>query len=179
MSDQRGQPPMSDQREQPPMCGHQSQSHIHHQQSQPLMPHQQNQQGTWLLQRLEDGQQVVLSPHLLVVLQAIVRFTYNTVSDFITNPDYFRAPHHTCALSGADWVQELLSGHPERIRNELGVYRSTFTVLLKAIQTLGLQSSRYVSIEEQLAIFLYTVVTGLSCRHVGERFQRSSDTVTK
>jgi hypothetical protein len=143
------------------------------------MHHQQNQQGSWLLLRQDDGQVVVLSPHLLVIIQSLVRFTYNTVSDFIANPDYFHTPHHTYALSGADWVQELLSGHPERIRNELGIYRSTFTVLLKAIQTLGLRSSRHVSIEEQLSIFLYTVVTGLSCTHVGERFQRSSDTITK
>ncbi|KIK78574.1 hypothetical protein PAXRUDRAFT_163638, partial [Paxillus rubicundulus Ve08.2h10] len=36
-----------------------------------------------------------------------------------------------------------------------------------------------VSIEEQLGIFLYTCVTGLSSCHVGERFQCSPDTVTK
>ena len=78
-----------------------------------------------------------------------------------------------------DWVQELLSGHPECIRNELGVHRSTFIVLLKAIQTLGLQSSHHVPIEEQLSIFLYTVVTGKSFADVGERFQRSSSTINK
>ncbi|KIK71790.1 hypothetical protein PAXRUDRAFT_676657, partial [Paxillus rubicundulus Ve08.2h10] len=33
--------------------------------------------------------------------------------------------------------------------------------------------------EEQLGIFLYTCVTGLSSRHVGERFQHSPDTITK
>ena len=36
-----------------------------------------------------------------------------------------------------------------------------------------------VSVEEQLGIYLYTCVTGLSSRLVGERFQRSIDTVTK
>jgi hypothetical protein len=36
-----------------------------------------------------------------------------------------------------------------------------------------------VSVEEQLSIFLYTCVTGLSSRLVGERFQRSPDTVTR
>ncbi|KIK73416.1 hypothetical protein PAXRUDRAFT_37870, partial [Paxillus rubicundulus Ve08.2h10] len=36
-----------------------------------------------------------------------------------------------------------------------------------------------VSVEEQLGIFLYTCVTGLSSCHVGERFQRSPDTVTR
>ncbi|KAH7917968.1 hypothetical protein BV22DRAFT_976376, partial [Leucogyrophana mollusca] len=36
-----------------------------------------------------------------------------------------------------------------------------------------------VTLEEQLAIFLYACVTGLSSRHLGERFQRSPDTITK
>ena len=81
--------------------------------------------------------------------------------------------------SGEEWVQELLSGHPQRIRNELGVNRGTFTILCKAIQSLDITSSCHVSIEEQLAIFLYTAVTGLSCTHVGERFQPSPSTITK
>ncbi|KIK73911.1 hypothetical protein PAXRUDRAFT_89205, partial [Paxillus rubicundulus Ve08.2h10] len=34
-------------------------------------------------------------------------------------------------------------------------------------------------VEEQLGIFMYTCVTGLSSRHVGERFQRSPDTVMR
>jgi hypothetical protein len=50
-------------------------------------------------------------------------------------------PYHTSALSGADWVDELLTGHPERIRVELGIYRSTFIVLLKAMYKSGVQSS--------------------------------------
>lgn len=169
---------MSDQQAQPPMCGQQSQPLTHLQHDQPLMYHQRNQQD-WLILRRVDGQLAILSPYVLSILQALVRFTHNTTSDSITAPDYPHTQHHTSALSGADWVHELLSGHPERIRNELGVYRSTFTVLLKAIQMLGLRSSRHISIEEQLAIFLYTVVTGLSCTHVGERFQRSPDTITK
>jgi hypothetical protein len=34
-------------------------------------------------------------------------------------------------------------------------------------------------LEEQLAIFLYACVTGLSVRHLGEHFQRSNDTISK
>jgi hypothetical protein len=74
---------------------------------------------------------------------------------------------HTSAPSEADWVHELLTGDPQCIQNELDVSRATFTVLLKAIRTLGPQSSCHVSIEEQLSIFLYTVVTCLPCTHVG------------
>ncbi|KAJ7081525.1 hypothetical protein C8R44DRAFT_527075, partial [Mycena epipterygia] len=43
----------------------------------------------------------------------------------------------------------------------------------------GLTHSKHVTLEEQVAIFLYTCVTGLSIRHVGERFQRSNETISK
>ncbi|TFK16779.1 hypothetical protein FA15DRAFT_606434, partial [Coprinopsis marcescibilis] len=36
-----------------------------------------------------------------------------------------------------------------------------------------------VSVKEQAAIFLYMCVTGLSVWHVGERFQRSNETVSR
>ena len=42
-----------------------------------------------------------------------------------------------------------------------------------------LTDSQYITLEEQLAIFLYGCVTGLSVHHLGERFQRANDTVAK
>ncbi|KAF8585089.1 hypothetical protein K439DRAFT_1344279, partial [Ramaria rubella] len=44
---------------------------------------------------------------------------------------------------------------------------------------LGLRSSWYVTLCEQLAIFLYTCVMGLSVGHVGECFQWSNNTISK
>jgi len=90
-----------------------------------------------------------------------------------------RIPYHTSILTGEMWVNELLSGHPRRFRTELGVNRSTFILLVKAMQSLGLQSSRHVSIEEQVAIFLFISVTGNTSVHTGERFQHSTSTITK
>jgi hypothetical protein len=113
-----------------------------------------------------------MEPHLVAVLQIIsilVCMSCRRVIDRIT-AQYHCTPYHTSALSGEDWVQELLSGHPQCIRNELGIYQSTFIVLIKALQMLGLKSLHHVSIEEQLAIFLYTAVTGLSCSYIGECF---------
>ncbi|EGO03241.1 hypothetical protein SERLA73DRAFT_69145 [Serpula lacrymans var. lacrymans S7.3] len=60
-------------------------------------------------------------------------------------------PYHTSILTGHGWVLELLQGHPDRIHAELGVRRHVF-----------------LNLEEQLAIFLYTSVIGLSVRHLGE-----------
>ena len=88
-----------------------------------------------------------------------------------TDPLYNMLPYHTSALSGADWVQELISGHPECIRNELGVHKHVFHALMEEMQ--------HVYLEEQLTIFLYTCVTGLSLWHVCECFQHLGDTVSE
>jgi len=90
-----------------------------------------------------------------------------------------REPYHTSVLTGEGWVMELLEGHPKRIRSELGVSRDVFLELIMELRELGHGDSRYVSLEEQLAIFLYMSVTGLTIRHVGERFQRSNETISK
>jgi hypothetical protein len=90
-----------------------------------------------------------------------------------------RTPYHTSILSGEAWVQELLTGYPMRICNELGVYWQTFFTLVQTLQDIGIRSLHYVTIEEQVAIFLYTVVTELSSTHVGEHFQQSPGTIQK
>ena len=145
------------------------------------MSDQQSQQQDNQLELQEQNRRVVLSPRALKLVQIIdvlVRLTYIVVMERLTARTP-RIPYHTSALSGEDWVNELLSGHPWRIQVELGVYRGTFTVLVKAMEDLNIHSSRHVSIEEQVSIFLYTMVTGLTCTHIRERFQRSSSTITK
>lgn len=88
-------------------------------------------------------------------------------------------PYHTSILTGAGWLMELLLGHPDRIRCELGVRKHVFEALINELRSMGYGDNRYVCLEEQLGIFLYTCVTGLTSRHVGERFQRSNDTITR
>jgi hypothetical protein len=113
----------------------------------------------------QDGQ-VVLPPHhraLIELAAVIIKITCNIALESVASN--CRTPYHTSALSGADWVYELLNGHPQCIWNELGISRSTFIILLKSMQVLDVKSLRHVSIEE-LSIFLYTIVTGLSCTHV-------------
>lgn len=92
---------------------------------------------------------------------------------------YDKTPYHDSALSGAAWVCELLRGHPKRIRKELGVHKYVFRALIVALQDAGYTRSKFVTLEEQLAIFLYTCVTGLSLVHVCERFQRATETASK
>ena len=90
-----------------------------------------------------------------------------------------RMPFNTSPYIGIDWVHELVTGHPRRIRTQLHVEWSTFILLVKAMQSLGLQSSHHIPLEEQLLIFLYTAALGLGCDFVSERFQRSPSTITK
>ena len=75
---------------------------------------------------------------------------------------YVKQPYHTSILSGEGWVQELLNGHPGCIQCELGITKDDFRLLILELQFMGHTGSRYVSLEEQLAIFLYTCVTGLT-----------------
>ncbi|KIK13049.1 hypothetical protein PISMIDRAFT_18263 [Pisolithus microcarpus 441] len=86
--------------------------------------------------------------------------------------------YHTSILSGRGWILELLNGHPERIRTELGVHKHIFKLLVEELQQIGYTHSKYVTLQEQLGIFLYITVTGLTTRHVGERFQWSNGTIS-
>lgn len=92
---------------------------------------------------------------------------------------YDKTPYHTSALTGEMWVFELINGHSEQICNELGVHKHIFLGLCNDLRRYGHQNSKHVTLEEQLAMFLYTCVTGLSIRHVSERFQRATDTTSR
>jgi len=66
------------------------------------------------------------------------------------------------------------------MHSHLGVFPSTFKLVLHDIETLGgLAPTRYISTWVQLAIFLYICKEGLGVRHAGEAFQRSLDTISK
>jgi hypothetical protein len=92
---------------------------------------------------------------------------------------YDKQPYHTSALSGHAWVQELLTGHPERILHVLGVRHHVFNQIINILQEQGEDDSREVTLEEQLSIFLYMCATGITVRQAGERFQRASDTISR
>ena len=92
---------------------------------------------------------------------------------------HIKEPYHTSILSGYAWLQELLYGHPKRICTELGVHKEVFYALIRELWSMGHGDTRYVTLEEQLAIFLYTSVTGLSTCHVEERFQHANGTISK
>lgn len=97
-----------------------------------------------------------------------------------SSPWYWKQPYHTSVLTGEAWVKELINGHYDRMWTELGVRVHVFLAFVHELRVLsGLEDSRYIGLNEQAAIFLYMCVTGMSIRHVAERFQRSNDTISK
>lgn len=87
-------------------------------------------------------------------------------------------PYHTLALSGEAWVIELLVGHPDRIQCELGMDTFIFAELIAELCAQGHKNTKFISLEEQLAILSYTCITGLTTWHVGEWFQCSNATIS-
>ena len=90
-----------------------------------------------------------------------------TLLNILKDPE----PYHPSILSGQGWVNKLLKGHPAHIHCELGVSWEVFLEMIMMLHNFGYGSSKYVQINEQLAIFLYMSVTGLTIHHTGECFQ--------
>ena len=51
-------------------------------------------------------------------------------TEIYSMPLYFKIPYHTSVLTGEGWVQELLDGHPLRIKTELGMQHHVFLSLV-------------------------------------------------
>lgn len=64
--------------------------------------------------------------------------------------------YHTSKITGHKWVLELITGHHHWIHHELHVKKKVFLCLIQELHRGGHRSSREVTLEEQLAIFLYT-----------------------
>jgi hypothetical protein len=88
----------------------------------------------------------ICSPFLSIILTA----TAAVLQSF-----EMREPYHTLILMGEGWVMELLTGHPDQICCEFGVSHDVFAALISELQGMGYGNSKYMSLEEQLAIFIY------------------------
>ena len=55
---------------------------------------------------------------------------------------YWKQPYHTSALTGEMWVNELIYGHPDRIRHELRMRVHVYLSLVAELRYLGLSDSR-------------------------------------
>jgi len=95
-------------------------------------------------------------------------------------PHIIKTPMYDSALTGEDWLREILNGHPSRFHDNLGVSKYAFLKLVRELQMYaGLRHSKHITQEEQVAIFLHLCRTGGVHRQLRERFQHSPDTISK
>ena len=125
-----------------------------------------------------------LTPHDVVLEDVLndgdeVLATVRWALLYYSIPFYNKTPYHTCPFTGLHWVDDLMGGHPEHIHHELGVHLHVFLRLLNILGKMGYSDSQHIMLREQVAIFLYACRTGLSTHFLGERFQHSSDTISK
>jgi hypothetical protein len=90
-----------------------------------------------------------------------------------------RTPIHTSIIIGKKHVEELVEGHKVRARREFRMEKEIFGKLVEVLHDSNLlANSRKVSVEEQLAMFLFCLSTNASYRSVQERFQHSGEIVS-
>lgn len=113
------------------------------------------------------------------LVATIVTFT-TIVTSLYFSSNFDKLPQHTSRITGRKWIRELLIGHPQRIKNNLGVSQETFLALEDIlIKKSTLRNTRRIGTKEQLGIFLYIVTSDISMRKPAERFQRSTETINR
>jgi hypothetical protein len=90
-----------------------------------------------------------------------------------------RTPRNT-GQPGGVYLQELLGSSEKRIYSVLRMKRETFLELCNWLQIhTDLTPSRNISVQEQVAMFLWTINYSASNAVVAERFQHSGETVSR
>ena len=91
-----------------------------------------------------------------------------------------KEPMYDSILTSAAWVQELLNGHATRFYEALGMAKPVFSRLCRELEEhCGLRNSKFLGLEEKVAIFLRICRTGDSHREIRERFQHAPGTISK
>ncbi|KAK8928986.1 hypothetical protein KSP39_PZI017135 [Platanthera zijinensis] len=89
-------------------------------------------------------------------------------------------PCMTSAQTGAKWIKELLEGHPDRIHDAFRMSKRIYIDLLHKLEVdHELQGSQRTTAREVLGITLYILAQGGSIRLVKERFQHSTETISR
>ena len=92
----------------------------------------------------------------------------------------YKDPCMTSQQKGEDWMNDVLNGNSIRCVNAFRMHPHIFMKLCTELQSkYGLQSSDKMSALEKLGVFVYKLALGVSNRDVGERFQRSGETISR
>ncbi|KAL0539375.1 hypothetical protein IC582_023586 [Cucumis melo] len=92
---------------------------------------------------------------------------------------YSKQPCRTSALRGHDYVIELLNGNDSRCFDFFRMKRITFIRFCEDLKSkTNLKSSRYLTVQEKVVIFLLIISHNESNRIATERFQHSGHTIS-
>ncbi|XP_021758690.1 uncharacterized protein LOC110723655 [Chenopodium quinoa] len=89
-----------------------------------------------------------------------------------------RLPLRLGGESSSEYINRLLHAHPDLCKEQLRLDRNIFVDLVTCMKNKNLLSDgRYISVAEQLGIFLYIMAKGSSYRDAAGRFQHSIATI--
>ena len=87
---------------------------------------------------------------------------------------------HESAQSGRTYLNEILTGHPRKCLDIFRMSSGCFLLLVNELKHRGhLRDSHAVSVEEQLAIFLFTIGHSQRNRVMQNFFQHSGETISR
>lgn len=101
--------------------------------------------------------------------------------DFLTfSNSLHKRQCRTRPFTGHQLVCDILNGHPDRGYDHFRMTTSTFVALRDVLLARGLiRGTRYMTADEQLAIFLFCVGHGVANRVLAETFQHSGETISR
>ena len=82
----------------------------------------------------------VWQQRLVMLLSIVLTQIINSLTTLFDKPPCI--PHHTSILTGKAWIIELMNGHPDRIKINLGVSLDTFSALVQVLEQNGITESQ-------------------------------------
>lgn len=122
-----------------------------------------------------------LAQQLLDEEESFIEYISVAINEYVisSSHQFTKTPLHNGSWTGIQRLYEWKTLRPRGMAAALGVETPAFLALARELQDHStLRDARYVSAEEQLAIFLYICRGRESIRRTAEEFQRSLDTVS-
>ena len=86
---------------------------------------------------------------------------------------------HTLIRTGHQYMLELINDHPDKLFKKICMYRPCFEILIQILrQQTDLQNSRFLTLEEQVMIFIYVISQKATNQMAMEDWQYSGSTIS-
>jgi hypothetical protein len=109
----------------------------------------------------------------------VLFFVLPTLEEGSSSQPSKKKPIHNSVRNGATYIHETLTGHEALYKRRFHMERQIFEALVRRLsENNRLADSRYLSVEEQLGIFLYAVLKNASNRTLQDTFQHSGEIIT-